>query len=153
MSTRETQLILLRKLTSLRRLPAMEILTTIRVIALVAIIEVAVRVASLPRLARHLGIGLGLPPEASGRPAIVWTATEKRQVRSARRVVRNWMLGPGPCLRESLVIGYLLRRRDPHLQLGVAHRGTDLAAHAWLVVGDATIGAQGGYEPFDWVTS
>ncbi len=52
------------------------------------------------------------------------------------------------CLRESLVLYALLRRRGatPRLCVGVKKEGKDLAAHAWIECGD--ISTRGGHASF-----
>ena len=51
------------------------------------------------------------------------------------RVLRRWPRGTdAACLRRSLVLGHVLRDREPALALGVLREDGRLRAHAWLVV-------------------
>ncbi|MGH3922473.1 MAG: lasso peptide biosynthesis B2 protein [Pseudonocardiaceae bacterium] len=138
---------------SFLRLSLSEQLTTVRVIATALFVEAAIRTWSLPRVAESLGVALSEPrdeePLSSGDPAW-WGATQQRQLRCVRRVMRRWRLANGPCLRESLVIGHLLRRHRPLLRLGVARGGDAYVAHAWLEVAGMSIGEQDAFMPFDW---
>jgi hypothetical protein len=57
------------------------------------------------------------------------------------------------CLRKSLVLYALLRRRGatPQLCVGVKKDGNHLAAHAWIECGDIT--TRGGHTSFEQLTS
>lgn len=137
---------------SFLRLSLSEQLTTVRVIATALFVEAAIRTWSLPRVAHSLGVALNgsrdeeplFPPDLAW-----WGATQQRQLRCVRRVMQRWRLASGPCLRESLVIGHLLRRQRPLLRLGVARRGDTYVAHAWLEVAGMRIGEQDAFLPFD----
>lgn len=137
-------------LARLRRLPVRERLATLHLLALAGLVEVGVRLVPLPRLARSLGLALGadrVAPPAGARVlnGAGLTARERRQVRAVRRLMSRWSLAPGPCLREALLLGHVLRRHGPVLRLGVAHVGGALAGHAWVEVRGAVVG---GSDPF-----
>lgn len=142
------------KAATFRRLPAREQLTTIRALLTVAVVEVGVRIMPLPRLAALLGVHLDSSDPDRGGPAatrpVRLSPTERRQLRVLRRVMRNWLLAPGPCLRESLVLGHFWRRRHPSLRIGVAKLGRGLGAHAWLVVDGVPLGAQESFQALRW---
>ncbi|MGH8883790.1 MAG: lasso peptide biosynthesis B2 protein [Egibacteraceae bacterium] len=139
-------------LRSFLRLPLLEQLTTVRVIATALFVEAAIRIWPLPRVTRSLGVALG--ESDGGESGSSWDpawlgARQRRQLRCAHRVMRHWPLSNGPCLRESLVVGHLLRRHRPFLRLGVARQGDAYTAHAWLEVAGTSIGEQGAFLPLD----
>ncbi|MGH3823303.1 MAG: lasso peptide biosynthesis B2 protein [Pseudonocardiaceae bacterium] len=109
-------------------------------VALVAlVVEAGLKLSTLPRLTRLLGIRLvndcepknkqdvSLPPSLP----ITWI---RRRVFVVNQVLQHSPFGD-TCLRRALVLGQRIRRLDPTLMIGVRHddSGT-LAAHAWLVV-------------------
>lgn len=100
------------------------------------VVELLVRVVELERAARVLGASLD-GPELAGRQL---TAEDRRAVRRAQALGRRWPLGRGPCLRETLVIAWMLRRHGPVLRLGVRRDGDAVTAHAWLDVAGQRIG-------------
>jgi len=99
--------------------------------------ELGIRVVRLPRLARWLGMELGLDGRRAapaGSPSWL-TPLEQRRLVVAQRVARHWPLGAGQCLRVSLVSGWALRRHGPRLRLGVqSPRGGRPVGHAWVEV-------------------
>lgn len=103
------------------------------------VVEAGLRLSTLPRLTRILGIRLAqdgereqqqdstLPPGMSA----VWI---RRRAVAVNRVFRHLPFND-TCLRRALVLGQRIRRLDPTLVIGVRHdESGDLAAHAWLVV-------------------
>ncbi|MGH3974362.1 MAG: lasso peptide biosynthesis B2 protein [Pseudonocardiaceae bacterium] len=110
--------------------------TLVAFIALV--VEAGLRLSTLPRLTRLLGIQLGQDgePEQQGstQPADLPVAWIRRRTVAVNRVFAHWPFG-GTCLRHALVLGYRIRRLDPNLVIGVRHNDSGaLTAHAWLVV-------------------
>nr|WP_255622445.1 lasso peptide biosynthesis B2 protein [Tessaracoccus sp. OS52] len=103
------------------------------------VVEVGLRVTTLPRLASLLGVPLasgepsGEPETMSGKQLAGLPATARRQVRATRRVLNCWPFGD-TCLRQALVSGNRLRRLAPSLHIGVAKIEGEIRAHAWLVV-------------------
>lgn len=126
--------------------------------AVVAVcVEVGLRVTTLPRLAKFLGVPLamdgdaGLPqPSVSTDPErTILPAVARRRIRATRTVMRHWPLGD-TCLRQALVSGQRIRGLNPNLHVGVAKVGSEVRAHAWLTVGDTVIDpmrAAGAYLP------
>ncbi len=103
-----------------------------------SVIEIGLRVASLPRLVRLLGITWS-PHDPDAHPSVEDIADQLgtsmgRRVRVAFAAVRRWPFGD-TCLRRSLLLGHRLRHLDPVLRIGVARSEGELAAHAWLEVG------------------
>lgn len=115
-------------------------------LGIAAAVEVGLRVTTLPRLCRVLGVRLQLAPDA--RPLEPGTSAWRRdpRYRAATLVLHYWPWSRArKCLRHALVTGCLLRRRHPRLHLGVAHTGKTTVAHAWLsidgvVIQDPTVG-------------
>lgn len=112
----------------------------VTIVALVAlVVEAGLRLSTLPRLTRLLGIRLAQDCEfeqqqdlalPSGLP-VIWI---RRRVLAVNRVFRHWPFD-STCLRRALVLGQRIRRLDPTLVIGVRHDDSGaLAAHAWLVV-------------------
>jgi hypothetical protein len=103
------------------------------------VVELLIRWVSLPRLSRMLGVRVNLAPvrpEVAPFPIEELPARDRRRLRCTRRVADAWPLSKGPCLRRSLVAGHLLRQHRPAVRLGLAGRGDDVLAHAWLEIDD-----------------
>lgn len=75
------------------------------------------------------------------------SADERLALRATVRVIRHWPFGSGPCLRESLVLGHLLRDRTPELRFGVARSHGRILAHAWVEAGGRPINDPRGVVP------
>lgn len=130
-------------------------------VAALVVVELLIRWVRLPRLAAMAGVSLEAGSGGTRGAVVERPATPRRDstgangageiaraVRSTRRVVRQWPFGKGPCLRESLVLGHLLRRRSPSLQIGIANRSDGLRAHAWLTVDGQVLGESRGFRTF-----
>ena len=143
-------------------LPARDRWLTLQALVALLFVEATIRWMRIPKVARALGVqltaespaglapqhpepetmvatGLPIPPQAQVAPFARAVAgqlahSEKEALRATLRIVRRWPFGTGPCLRESLVLGHLLRSRRPILCFGVARRGPRLLAHAWVEV-------------------
>lgn len=117
--------------------------------------ELGVRVIRLPRLVRLFGFSLADEGTSSAAPVMSperpFSERERRQVTLTRRVARRWPAGRGPCLRECLVIGHVLREHSPVLRLGVQRdEGGSFLAHAWVQLADGRpVGALGNFVAFD----
>ena len=149
------------------RLPAAERRTTLKVLAVLLVVEAVIRFTRLPRLSRALGVEFAAPPggqpagEAGGAGAFGPTLTSKgpadeadlpedvaRARRCVDRIMPLWPLGAGPCLRESLVLGHLIRDRRPVLRLGVARHGHRIRAHAWIELDGQPVNDPEGFVAF-----
>jgi len=112
--------------------------------AIACVTEVGLRTMPLPRLSRLLGAPLAVgeagkePHQMPSGAPVDLTHRQRRQVRTALRLLKRWPLGD-TCLRQALVCGYLLRHRHPALHVGVAKIDGEVRAHAWLTVGDAIL--------------
>lgn len=132
--------------------------------ALVLLVEAALHVVPLPRLARLCGVRLHegdravdtvsgpaprtLETASSGRGPDL-TPRERRRVRLARRASRRLAARSerGTCLRDALLVGHVLRRHRPDLHIGARLGADGFAAHAWLEIDGATLGYRPGYLP------
>ncbi|HEU5035703.1 MAG TPA: lasso peptide biosynthesis B2 protein [Nocardioides sp.] len=118
-----------------------EVPTLVVALVVAAVVETGLRLTTLPRLARALGTPLavdgrlayGEREHSVGLPE--WAVSD---MNTARRVLRRWPFAD-TCLRQALVCGWLLRRLEPRLQLGVARIDGEVRAHAWLVVNGAVV--------------
>ena len=125
------------KLSRVASLPAL-----LRVLHMAVLVEWRIRRMPIRDLAARSGLILDLSPDVdeAHSSSSALTPTERRNVRMARKVLQRWPVGSGPCLRESLVVGGLLRHRTPRLRLGVAPDRAETVAHAWVEVGGYRIG-------------
>lgn len=101
--------------------------------------ELAVRVLPLRTAARLAGAHLVLDESVAARDA--WaelTPAERERCTLALRVAGRRPFR-ATCLRRSLLLAHLLRRRRPALRLGVTKKGGAVAAHAWLEIDGATL--------------
>lgn len=118
-------------------LPPREIVTTLHAFAVIVVIELLIRTVPLPRLSSMLGCRVNLEPVVPGAQRL-WLKElperARRQVRCTRRVAHVWPFSDGPCLRNALIAGHLLRDEDPAIRLGLMTTGDDLYAHAWLEI-------------------
>lgn len=120
--------------TAVREVPEL-----VRSTLVAARMEIALRRDPLDVVARRFGARLCThapgPTTGADRTArrLALTPQERARLVTARRVTRHWPFGD-TCLRRSLMTAYHLRRRSPELYVGVAKRGGEVTAHAWLVV-------------------
>jgi Transglutaminase-like superfamily len=132
----------LRRLLRLRRDPAARHL--LPVVCTAVVVEVALRLVGLTRLAAAVGAPVCLSPEA-GEPADASTLlgpADAARLRAVQILMRRWPFGArGPCLRHALVAGRLLRHRRPRLVLGAMRDERGATAHAWLLVDGVALDA------------
>lgn len=136
-----------------------ERVATVRAGLLVSAVELGVRAIPISRLGRLLGVPLDLGPSSASVGAEAQTARddlwerlaseEQRGVEAVARVLRRWPFGDGRCLRRSLAVGHVLRRRQPVMRIGVASEDGDLLAHAWIEVAGVAVGDDPRYLPFE----
>jgi hypothetical protein len=151
-----------RAVRTLGGLPRSEQRATLHALFTLLRVEAAIRWVRLPRLSEMLGIRLQVdPPTHLDAPAaraadVAYRPAPEVELppalasarRSVDRLMRLWPLGAGPCLRESLVLGHLIRDRDPVLRLGVARHGYRVRAHAWIEVSGVPINDPEGFTAF-----
>ena len=144
-----------RRLLTVARVLALEVVTTIRVSATIVVVEVLVRTVPLPRIGRLLGCRIDLTPSADvDEPARRVEPDELapstvRRLRCTHRVADAWPFSHGPCLRRALVGGHLTRNLDPSIRLGVKGTGDEVAAHAWLELGGRPLEDVSDYARFE----
>jgi hypothetical protein len=153
------------------RLSAAERSTVLRGVAVLLFVEATIRWMRLPRLTRTLGVtfepqaelgagvsggGVALTDSISLKgPAAEGDLTVPVVMarRSVDRLMSVWPLGAGPCLRESLVLGHLIRDRSPVLRVGVARHGPRMRAHAWVEIDGQPVNDPKGFVAFGGPTS
>lgn len=126
-----------------------DLFTLARMLGLATIIELGLRTVRLTRLATVLGVTLDWssdPPPAPGIPTSLGT-DERREVTNVLRVMRHWPFAEGTCLRQSLMLGRVLKNHDPVLRIGVKGRDGEIVAHAWIELDGVALGGQDGYLP------
>jgi hypothetical protein len=109
-------------------------LAQLGVLALVLVgAEGALRLTSVDRVARRLGLRFLDAPSTTvaEQVRLAITPGERRWVNNVGRVVRRWPWDSS-CLRQSLLLGWVLRRREPVLMMGVRREGDAILAHAWV---------------------
>ncbi len=128
-------------------LPRAQQRALVEVAGTAAWIEVAVRTVPLDRLAPALGIRLRPTNDGPEGDALDPLSERERLRLEASRRFFGVFHARGPCLRRSLVEGFLLRRRRPVLRIGVRREGDSVAAHAWIDAGqsDSGVAAPGDY--------
>jgi Transglutaminase-like superfamily/Coenzyme PQQ synthesis protein D (PqqD) len=122
---------------------------TIYASTLVMSVEVLLRCAPLDRVSRWLRSPLTDPFGAQGLPPLgpsSLTSRERRLLSALASAQRRW-LWDATCLRRALASGWVLRRHQPKLCLGLAS-SNDNIAHAWLVVDGQTLDDLPGATPF-----
>jgi hypothetical protein len=119
---------------------------SLSVLAWMTLVEVSVRLVPLPTLASWMGATLATTEPSPGSPAPLVAreprlgGSELRRLRLVDALARRWPFGRGPCLRQALVAGHVLRRHGPVLRLGAALSESDVVGHAWLEVGSFELG-------------
>jgi hypothetical protein len=150
--------VLPRALRRFASLPAAERSTTVRALLVMVWVELLIRWRRLPVLSRQLGVRLesGAAPRRAGSgaaaggpaPDVALPPEVVRTRRCVARLVSIWPLGAGPCLRESLTLGALVRDYHPVLRLGVARHGPRIRAHAWIEIDDMPVNDPLGFVAF-----
>ena len=118
----------------------------IKLASLALLLEAGLRTVSLPRLARWLRVPLTLDRSSAsigGLHQLPLTKAEGDLLDTARRVLRHRPFN-GTCLRRALIAGYVLRRHDPTLRIGVAKSSGQVEAHAWVEVGGISLDPDAG---------
>lgn len=126
----------------LARLGPRRALAAARTALLASIVEIALRMGQLPKIATRLGVPLDQSP-APARPdqlptAPAFTPAERRALNTVRRVLSHRPFN-GTCLRQALLVGNVLRARQPVLRVGVRKTAGRVEAHAWVEVAGCAI--------------
>lgn len=102
-------------------------------------VEAVIRTVNISRLAAQLGVPIAEVGATSGStdreppPLPRWA---DRRLRTVHSVMKMWPFAADrKCLRESLLLGFALRRLSPRLQIGVRASSDELLAHAWVDCG------------------
>ena len=135
-------------------LSALELLTTLHALVVLAGVELTIRWVPLPRLGGLLGVGLNLAPARPGAGPVALgelPPRARRQLICTRRVADVWPFSRGPCLRRSLVGGHLIRDLGPAIRIGVADDHGSPIAHAWLELDERPLEPVTGFTPFQRV--
>jgi hypothetical protein len=122
-----------------RRVRPRHVVDAAQLAALAAVllgIEVGVRTTRVDRVASALGVRfLSGGSLRDGAELVRVSDHERRWLRNAARLLRRWPLD-ATCLRRSLLTGWVLRRHEPLLVIGVRSEEGQIAAHAWIRLGD-----------------
>ncbi len=94
--------------------------------------EWSIRHRTLDRLCAIAGIRFRPGATTTTAGSGVLSRDDLNTARAVRQVFRHWPFGRGSCLREALVLGRLLRYREPTLSIGVRRHEGVVEAHAWL---------------------
>jgi hypothetical protein len=113
-----------------------------------SVVEVAVRTTPIDKSSKFLGVPLDTANTFAPRPDVTLklTSWQEGQLRALGAVARRWPFADGPCLRQSLAAGRIIRNHHPVLRLGVATE-SGLQAHAWVVVDGTIIGETRNFTP------
>lgn len=124
---------------SIRGVGPADVARTAAAFLLALVVEIGLRTLRLPRLSALLGVPLATsaPADPPAEPVIVprWA---RRRLTATRRALKYWPFGDS-CLRVALVGGFLVRRLDPVLRIGVAKHEGEIKAHAWLEIGGLSL--------------
>lgn len=116
--------------------PPLAWLALLEALSIALIVEIALRLVSVPRAARLLGLTLRFDRSENGdSPAAPETRTallpaHQRALWATDRVLSAWPF-PDTCLRRALILGFHLRRENPTLRIGISRTG-EVLAHAWV---------------------
>jgi transglutaminase superfamily protein len=117
------------------------------VVAKMCLVEVAVRMLPLPKVSGFMGVPLdSTTDQAAVGPPLDLSRWQRGQLLTLMPVAAHWPFADGPCLRQALVTGHILRRYEPVLRLGVSNKDA-LQAHAWVEVRGRVVGDVGEYTP------
>ncbi len=95
--------------------------------------EVLLRIRPVDSVATTYGMLFEEEGPAQDGP-VALTDAERRWLHSGNRLMLRWPLD-GSCLRRSLVLGWILRRRHPELVIGTRLDDGEIRAHAWVRLG------------------
>lgn len=126
-------------------MPPRQILDIV-VISVVAIrIEAALKHGGVSKAAQIGAVHVGMDGSSATPGAATDAGLSRRELEKLDVAWRLLRHGPfnGTCLRRAIVGGYLLRRHDPILRIGVAKSDGVVSAHAWIDVGGVSLDPEG----------
>ena len=128
----------------------MDAVQSAAIACLLLFIEIGLRTIHVERVARVLRVPFMQTQEVEHEgQSTALTESERRWTRNATRVIRRWPLD-ATCLRRSLLLGWILRRRQPQLIVGVRKRNDKVEAHAWIRLGTLDLDPEADqFLPFD----
>ncbi len=121
----------------LARLQARDLPAMVHASVVIVVVEAGIRRQSPAVVGRRLGCPIATTAvEQGARPFSDDELSEAtvRRLRSAQRIAKLWPFSSGPCLRQALVGGHLIRRHKPVVRIGINPSGQHLAGHAWLEI-------------------
>jgi len=124
----------MRRLATVARLPSRQKFDAIQLACIATTVELGLRLTTLPRLARLLGVRVELnapPVDVVDADALDLDERERERLDIAWRILRRRPFN-GTCLRRAMVGGFVLRHRRHAVRIGVRKGGGEVAAHAWL---------------------
>lgn len=118
----------------MRRASRHDLWLAARAAVVAVLVEVGLRIATLPTVARLLGVTLetGRPEAEVYHPGAL-PMDVVRRVDVAWRLLRHRPFN-GTCLRRALVGAWAIREQSHVVRIGVRKVSGGIAAHAWLVV-------------------
>lgn len=134
-------------------MPPADLATLVHAALLYAVAEVALRVAPVQRVCSWFRVPLAFGEHQliypSQAPWLVFDDHERRKKRAVQRLAPHLYGDERGCLRRALVLGHLLRQRNPTLHLGVRRtaEGT-FGAHAWIEIEGVRLEPDTGWAPF-----
>jgi hypothetical protein len=107
-----------------------------RILLLMAVVELALRLLPLARVARLVGVTVSFDPVPLPSPARHHAGALPR---AAQLIVDEWP-PDAKCVRRALVLAHELRAAHAVVRLGAARAGERVRAHAWVELDGAFVG-------------
>lgn len=100
------------------------------------VVEIGLRTMPLSSLARAAGVRIDLARRSVAEPSHPPVGPlDAARLHAVQVVMRRWPWGErGPCLRQALVAGRLLRHLQPSLRLGMGYDAQGVTGHAWVII-------------------
>ena len=134
-----------RRLATAARLPARQKVDAVQLVIVATMVELGLRLTTLPRLARLLRVRVALdaaPSTVVDVDGLALDERERERLDVAWRILRRRPFN-GTCLRRAMLGGFVLRRRDHAVRIGVRKTNGVVAAHAWLELDGVSLDPDG----------
>ncbi|GAA4836917.1 hypothetical protein GCM10023221_12740 [Luteimicrobium xylanilyticum] len=134
-----------RRLATAARLPARQKVDAVQLVIVATTVELGLRLTTLPRLARLLRVRVALdaaPSTVVDVDGLALDERERERLDVAWRILRRRPFN-GTCLRRAMLGGFVLRRRDHAVRIGVRKANGIVAAHAWLELDGVSLDPDG----------